>query len=277
MKCKKCGCDALIKKDDWYECVGCGAILFDTEVKINDVKNPTKEVERIDSDAPEDKADIVTYTIDTEADGTVPASSTSEADPSENQDNPNEDEQNSTDEKKQKSKLRETIDFFIPVVSAVIVAIILKTLIFAVAVVPTGSMLNTIEEGDKILASRLTYISNDPERYDIVIFRYPDNEEQYFVKRIIGLPGETVQVINGIVYVTRTDGETIQLDDSFVTNCKPEGDFGPYEVPADSYFMMGDNRNTSWDSRYWDHKFVHKSKIIGKVKFKFSPEFSKIE
>lgn len=185
--------------------------------------------------------------------------------------------ENDENDSKPKSKLRELIEFFIPIVLAVVIAIVLKTFVFANAVVPTGSMLNTIQEGDRIIASRLAYINNDPERYDIIIFRNPDNEEECFVKRVIGLPGETVQIVNGIVYVTQTNGETIQLDDSFVTNCKPYGDFGPFEVPEDSYFMMGDNRNTSWDSRFWDNKYVHKDKILGKVKFKYYPGISIIE
>lgn len=185
--------------------------------------------------------------------------------------------ENDENDSKPKSKLRELIEFFIPIVLAVVIAIVLKTFVFANAVVPTGSMLNTIQEGDRIIASRLAYINNDPERYDIIIFRNPDNEEECFVKRVIGLPGETVQIVNGIVYVTQTNGETIQLDDSFVTNCEPYGDFGPFEVPEDSYFMMGDNRNTSWDSRFWDNKYVHKDKILGKVKFKYYPGISIIE
>ncbi len=180
-------------------------------------------------------------------------------------------------QKKSNSKLREIVDFFIPIVIAIIVAILLKTFVFANAVVPTGSMLNTIQEGDRIIASRLAYINNDPERYDVVIFRNPDNEDECFVKRIIGLPGETVQIVDGIVYVTKTNGEVIQLDDSFVTNCKPYGDYGPYEVPEDCYFMMGDNRNNSHDSRFWNNKYVNKDKILGKVKFKYYPGISKIE
>ena len=156
-------------------------------------------------------------------------------------------------------------------------AIILKTFVFANAVVPTGSMKNTIEEKDRIIASRLAYINDDPERYDVVIFKYPDDESQYFVKRVIGLPGETVEIVKGIVYVTKTDGEMIQLDDSFVTNCTPTGNFGPYQVPENCYFMMGDNRNSSWDSRYWNNKYVDKSKIIGQVKFRYYPNFSIIE
>ena len=251
MNCKKCGSDALIKKDDWYECAHCGATMFDTDVNINDVKSPTKEVEKIEQAEEGKEVNYKTY-------------------------NPNEPE-DEEEEKKPKSKLREAVEFLIPIVVAVIIAIILKSVVFANAVVPTGSMLNTIHEGDRIIASRLAYINEDPQRYDVIIFKYPDDETQIYVKRVLGLPGETVQVVNGVVYVTKTDGETIQLDDSFVTNGTPEGDFGPFEVPADSYFMMGDNRNSSWDSRFWNNKFVNKEKILGKVKFKYYPSFGKIE
>ena len=103
--------------------------------------------------------------------------------------------------KKQKSKLREVIDFLLPILIAVAVALVLKYCIIANAVVPTGSMLNTIQEGDRVIASRLAYVKDDPQRYDIVIFKYPDDEKQYYVKRIVGLPGETVEVVNGVVYV----------------------------------------------------------------------------
>lgn len=177
----------------------------------------------------------------------------------------------------EKSRLRSAVDFLIPIVVAVIVALLLKTFVFANAVVPTGSMLNTIQKGDRIIASRLAYINDDPERYDIIIFKYPDNEEQYFVKRIIGLPGETVQITDGTVYVTKPDGETVELDDSFVTVDEPSGSFGPYAVPEDSYFVMGDNRNSSRDSRYWTNKFVKRDKIVGKVKLRYYPNPSKVE
>ena len=109
------------------------------------------------------------------------------------------------------------------------------------------------------------------------MFHYPDNEKEIYVKRIIGLPGETVQIVNGVVYVTKTDGKTIQLDDSFITTGTPYGDFGPYEVPEDSYFMLGDNRNNSKDSRYWKNTYVKKDKIIGKVKFRYYPSIGKVE
>lgn len=178
---------------------------------------------------------------------------------------------------KQGGKLKEIVDFCLPIVIAIIVAILLKTFVFANAVVPTGSMLNTIQEKDRIIASRLAYIKDDPERYDIVLFRFPDDESTIFVKRIIGLPGETLQIVHGVVYVTKTDGETIQVDDSFVTTGKPEDDFGPIVIPEGAYFMMGDNRNGSYDARKWNNKFVYKNKILGKVLFRYYPSFGKIE
>lgn len=246
MKCKKCGCDTLIKSDDWYTCASCGAVIFDTEIRLGNQISPTKIIEKIEQNADTALPDIKK-------------------------------DYEKENEKAPKSKMHETIEFCIPMVIALIIAILLKTFIFANAVVPTGSMLNTIHEKDRIIASRLSYINDEPQRYDIVILKYPDDESQYFVKRIIGLPGETVEIIDGIVYITQPNGEVIQAEDDFITNCKPNGDFGPYTVPEDSYFMLGDNRNSSLDSRYWDNKYVHRDKILGKVKFRYYPSFSKIQ
>ncbi|MGN1124324.1 MAG: signal peptidase I, partial [Eubacterium sp.] len=197
LKCKKCGCDALIKTDDWYKCPSCGAVIFDTDVEVNDITSPTKEIDSIDSTASQSentvKAAVKLQNEETQAAvGKKNKKSKSK-----------EDLKNNNADKQEKSKTRETVEFFIPIVAAVIIAILLKTFIFANAIVPTGSMLNTIQKKDRIIASRLAYINNDPERYDIIIFRFPDDETQCFVKRIIGLPGETVQVINGVVYVTK--------------------------------------------------------------------------
>ena len=176
-----------------------------------------------------------------------------------------------------KNKLKETLDFFIPIIIALIIAMLLKTFVFANAVVPTGSMLNTIHEGDRIIASRIEYYFNDPERYDIIIFKAPDevakgNEKEFYVKRVIGLPGETVTIVNGVVYITDASGTTLQAEDDFITACEPTGNFGPYTVPENSYFVMGDNRESSVDSRYWvTTNYVDRDLIIGKVKFRYYP------
>lgn len=118
-----------------------------------------------------------------------------------------------------------------------------------------------------MLGNRLAYIKDDPERYDIVIFKYPDDPSKIFIKRVIGLPGETVTVKDGKIYI---DGKEQTQAVSF---CSEEmaGSFGPYEVPEDSYFVMGDNRNNSLDSRYWDNTYVKKEAILAKAGFRYWP------
>lgn len=153
---------------------------------------------------------------------------------------------------------------------AVLFGLFITNFIIINAVVPTGSMKDTIQPNDKVIANRLSYVFSKPERLDIIVFKYPDNESENFIKRIIGLPGETIQIIDGEVYI---DNSKIPLNDPYVTFQKPIGNFGPYIVPENHYFVLGDNRNDSKDSRYWKNKFVSKDKILGKVIFKYYPKF----
>ena len=111
------------------------------------------------------------------------------------------------------------------------------------------------------------YLNSDPERFDIIIFKYPDDETKTFIKRVIGLPGETVEIRDGKVYI---NGSAEPLDDSFCPEM-PTGDFGPYVVPEDSYFVMGDNRENSHDSRYWVNTYVERSAIMGKAVLRYWP------
>ena len=129
------------------------------------------------------------------------------------------------------------------------------------------SMQDTIMKGDRVLGNRLAYIKDDPERYDIVIFKYPDDPSKISIKRVIGLPGETVSVKEVKRYVDGTE------QTQAVSFCPEEmaGSFGPYEVPEDSYFVMGDNRNNSLDSRYWDNTYVKKEAILAKAGFRYWP------
>ena len=130
-----------------------------------------------------------------------------------------------------------------------------------------ASMENTLHNGDNLIVDKLSYRFRDPERFDIVIFKYPDDESQLFIKRIIGLPGDKVEIIDGKVYIN--DSET-PLEDSYVPET-PLGSFGPYEVPENCYFMMGDNRNNSKDSRYWTNTFVRFDQIVGKAEIRYFP------
>lgn len=151
------------------------------------------------------------------------------------------------------------------VISLGAVWLIHNFIIFPVRI-PSESMENTIMVGDRVMTYRLSYLFDDPERGDIIVFRFPDDETQDYIKRILGLPGETIEGKDGYVYI---DG--VKLEEPYVKELL-DSDFGPYTVPEDSYFMMGDNRNVSEDSRFWDMKYVHRSKIKGKALFKY-PQF----
>ena len=169
----------------------------------------------------------------------------------------------------QKEARREAISWIKTIVFAFILAIAINKFVIVNAKVPSGSMENTIMTNDRIIAFRLSYLFSDPQRGDIVVFKYPDDPEEkiLYVKRIIGLPGETVEIIDGDVYI---DGELLEGEEAYVKE-PPVGDFGPIEVPEDAYFMLGDNRNNSADSRYWQNKFVYTDKIEGKVFMKYFP------
>ena len=143
----------------------------------------------------------------------------------------------------------------------------LNKLVYINAVIPSESMQNTIMKGDRIIGNRLAYVKDDPKRYDIIIFKYPDDPSKIFIKRVIGLPGETVEIKDGKVYI---DGSETALDDSFIPE-KMQGSFGPYTVPDNCYFMLGDNRNDSKDSRFWKNTFVRFDQIVGKAVVRYYP------
>lgn len=149
--------------------------------------------------------------------------------------------------------------------AAIIIAYITTHFIIINAQVPTGSMKNTIMEGDRLIGFRLSYTFSKPERGDIVIFKYPDDETQIYVKRIIGIPGDIVQIINGKVYVNNEELEEDYLREPMNITTKQE----TYVVPEGHYFMMGDNRNNSLDSRYWTNTYVSEDKILAKVLFRY--------
>ncbi len=173
--------------------------------------------------------------------------------------------------KSQKIK-KELIDIIKTIIIAIIVAFVITHFIIVNAVVPTGSMKNTIMPNDRLIAFRLSYLFSDPERYDIVVFKAPDDESTLYVKRIIGLPGEKVNIIDGKVFI---DDQEVPLSDDYIME-DMLGSFGPYTVPENSYFMLGDNRNDSQDSRYWENTFLPKENILGKVLFKYYPKIESL-
>lgn len=166
-----------------------------------------------------------------------------------------------------KSALKEILDYVIMIAIVVAGVYLLTEFIIINARIPTSSMEETIGVGDRIFGNRLAYKKSDPERFDIVIFKFPDDESKLYIKRVIGLPGDTVVIVDGKVYI---NGSSEPLDDSFCPE-EPLGNFGPYSVPEGSYFMLGDNRNYSADSRFWQNTFVKREKILGKAVLRYWP------
>lgn len=160
---------------------------------------------------------------------------------------------------------KEFLSNVVLVLAALAIGLMLNKYVIANAQVPTGSMETTVMAGDRIFVNRLSYVFGEPRRGDIVTFIYPDDGKTLYLKRVMGLPGETIQGKNGTIYI---DGEVLEKD--FTQEVSYE-DFGPYTVPEGCYFMMGDNRNDSWDSRYWEHTFVEKEEIIGKAVVSYFP------
>ena len=168
---------------------------------------------------------------------------------------------------------KELMEWLIVIEVAVVFAVILNTFIIVNASIPTASMETSIMTGDRVFGNRLAYINAEPERGDIIMFKFPDDERQLFIKRIIGMPGETLEMKDGKIYI---NGAETPLEEPYL-NAIPVGDYGPIEIPENAYFMMGDNRNNSADSRYWSHTFVYKDKIVGKAVLKYYPSIKRVD
>ena len=149
------------------------------------------------------------------------------------------------------------------------VVLVLKNYVIINANVPTGSMENNIMPGDNVFGFRLAYLTKGPERGDIIFYPFPEDETQKYVKRVIGLPGETVRIIDGKIYI---DDATEPLDEPYLKEEWTHGT-GPYvfEIPEDGYLCLGDNRNRSADAREWNNPYVTRDKIIGKAIFIYFP------
>jgi len=175
--------------------------------------------------------------------------------------------------KNKKNKLiKELTEYALCILIAFVVALLIRKYVMVIGYVPTTSMYDTINKGDRLIINELAYVFGEPKRGDIVSFYYPDDESQVYIKRIIGLPGETIEGKDGAVYINGTRlNESSYIDDVYTS------DFGPYLIPENSYFMMGDNRSNSRDSRFWDNKYVSIDKIIGRSVLRIYPTIGKLE
>ena len=176
-------------------------------------------------------------------------------------------------EEKKASIKAEVFSWVKVIVSAIIIALLVDFFIIANAVVPTGSMETTIPAGSRIMGLRLYYDFNEPERGDIVIFKYPDDESVDYLKRIIGLPGETVQVKDGYVYI---NGEKLESDIYGKEVMQSAGIAAePITLGDDEYFVLGDNRNNSSDSRDPSVGILKRKDLLGRAWVRIYP-FDKV-
>lgn len=165
--------------------------------------------------------------------------------------------------------VKEILSLLGTMVIAAVTVFLLKEFVIINAYIPSGSMEYTIYPGDRIIGNRLAYLSEEPKRGDIVIFKYPDDEKQLFVKRVIGLPGERVTIDDAKIYIGE---EQIALEEYYLKEEWTVAN-GPYtfEVPEGSYLVLGDNRNNSKDARYWENTYVEADKILGEAVFRYWP------
>ena len=179
----------------------------------------------------------------------------------------------------QKSTIRE---YFESIVIAVILALFVRTWVVQAFKIPTGSMENNLLIGDHLLVNkfvfgpttgafeRAIFPVRDPRRGDVVVFKYPDEPDRDFIKRVIGLPGETLELRSKKVYINGKplDEPYVHFlesarDAQEITSFDVRERYGPVRVPEGHYFVMGDNRDNSQDSRYWG--FLPRSYIKGRA------------
>lgn len=181
---------------------------------------------------------------------------------------------------------------------AILLALVIRTYLVQAFKIPSGSMEDTLAIGDHLLVNKFMYGTRipftdkrvltirDPRRGDVIVFEYPEDPSKDFIKRVIGVPGDVIEGKEKKVYVNGTPYENPheihKEKDIIPKEMNPRDTFGPVTVPADSYFVMGDNRDRSYDSRFW--KFVRRDQIKGLafIKYwswdreKFMPRFGNI-
>lgn len=163
------------------------------------------------------------------------------------------------------SAFKELISCLKMLLAGILIAFIVSNFIIYNAHIPTGSMRNTIMDNDRIIGFRLSYIFSSPQRGDIIIFKNPEDLSENFVKRVIGTPGDVIVIENGSVSV---NGEVI--DEPYIAEPMKTVGSQVFVVPENSYFVMGDNRNNSHDSRYWSStSYVKKDLILAKAIFRY--------
>lgn len=161
-----------------------------------------------------------------------------------------------------KSILKELLVWLLVIAVGVVASYLVVTFVGQRTQVSGESMETTLSDGDHLIVDKISYRFNDPQRYDIIVFPYRLEKNIYYIKRIIGLPGETVQIVNGYVYING-----VQLDEHYGNEVMEEAGLAaePITLGADEYFVLGDNRNNSQDSRAANVGVIHRDEILGRA------------
>ena len=169
---------------------------------------------------------------------------------------------------KERSILGELLSWIIYIVIVVILSLGIITFVGQRTKVSGHSMETTLSDGDNLIVDKISYRFRDPERFEIIVFPFQYEEHTYYIKRIIGLPGETVQVIDGYVYI---NGE--MLDESYGLEVMDDPGIAaePITLGEDEYFVLGDNRNHSSDSRDPSVGVLHRDDIMGRAWIRIWP------
>ncbi len=158
---------------------------------------------------------------------------------------------------------KETIDWIKSLLAAVIIALLIRHFVIEIFLVEGQSMYPTLSHSERLVVNKFLYRFDEPDRDDIVVFSYSDEKD--FIKRIVGLPGEKIKINEGMVYL---DGEP--LEEEYTSGSKND-EFGPDKVPEGHYFVLGDNRDNSMDSRSASVGYISEEQIKGKAFFVFWP------
>lgn len=170
-------------------------------------------------------------------------------------------------EKKKKNPVLEFLNFVLYIVIVLAVTCFIITFVGQRTNVSGDSMESTLQDGDQLIVDKITYRFRDPQRFDIIVFPYQDSGV-YYIKRIIGLPGETVQIIDGYIYI---DGEL--LEESYGREVMEDAGMAsePITLGEDEYFVLGDNRNASSDSRNPNVGLISRDEIVGRAWIRIWP------
>jgi signal peptidase I len=165
-----------------------------------------------------------------------------------------------------KKRALDWLEWALLILGALTVALLIKTFLFQAFYIPSESMSPTLEKNDRVIVNKLSYRLHDVNRGDVIVFKAPEGVDptvKDLVKRVIGLPGETIEQQGGKIYV---DGK--RLKEPYLTEsaiAEPGPGFARIKIPKDSYWVMGDNRSNSKDSRLFPDHFIHKRDIVGRV------------